>query len=356
MLNLKTSKAVLEQAKKLWLESNPKPKPKLHKVNYDPVTVIGLLLMVVTVLFSGSKAMLALVPVAESMYSHLAHGSIYIFLPSKELFVFLFSLLGAIMSEFGLIYFMLLSNEVIKLYPDRWYKWLDIRVWSTWLPSLVVYGILVFLVIISMDGEGNPLFKFLPIPVGAGLSLFAEGFIVELVRVSRENKNIREKLDAEYKIRLEHMRKDPQYNEILARVISEALPNVTVYNPVKKVTTKPYADLESMDLDKRNSIILDTYKGLIGNYTLASDFIKEFNSVSMQADAVKLLNSDTARVVEGKRLPPNGLTWKLEEIIADLEAINAPKTVNTEIMTSLGYGGSGWQRSLSQINELRSSI
>lgn len=240
-------------------------------VDWNILKIIAFTLLILVILFTGAKAALAAVPVAETMYDDLLHGSLgqYLLVVPKPLFVALMQMVFVLLSEAGLIYFVLLNKQIRFTMPKAHdnpfinivINFILFRGLYTFLPLLMVWGTIIFVFQISSHGEGTIIDKYLPLVMGIALAYVVEETISERnAHRALVFKRLKIEQDA-YDHRFNNYEKDPLYLRMLANAIADKLPTLTrevVRNGKKEtITNKHLLELPSHEFQK---LVLDVYK------------------------------------------------------------------------------------------------
>lgn len=335
---------VLDKAEAAYIKRYLKARPTYRSqyrvtpggIRWTGLTLIAAVLFLLVCLFSGQKASLHAVPVANAMYDALITGEdgkplelfSSILTPTRQTFVDTMRLMFIAMSELGIVYFALLAVKTAK--AGGLITWrgsysatagyvlaelADTQRILSLLPRLIFFGLIGYIVFISSaGGDRISLFdRFLPVLVGIGLTLFIEELFkkqsehvaaVELALI--EAQSIWDANKAAMPI-------DERYLMLVHDFIGEALLTITRQHPVTKKRYQPNAALESAE--DYESIILAEYKRITANV----QFAKQVRATLAENQAER---EDYGEL----RTPPNGATeWTPETLWSDLMAINAPK-------------------------------
>jgi hypothetical protein len=240
-------------------------------VDWNVLKIIAFTLLILIMLFTGAKAALSAVPVAVTMYDDLLHGIMgdYLLVVPKSLFVALMQMVFVLLSEAGLVYFVLLSKQIRYTVPkvhdnpliNIVVNLVLFRGVYTYLPLLMVWGTIVFVFQISSHGEGTIIDKYLPLVMGIALAYVVEETISER-NAHRALVFKRLKVEQEaYDQRYNNYDKDPLYLRLLANAIADKLPTLTrevVRNGKKEtISNRHLLDLPYQEYRK---VVLDVYK------------------------------------------------------------------------------------------------
>jgi hypothetical protein len=343
----KTYKNAVDLWSSTELGKRPNTVPDSIKVRVTIIEVVALSLLAFIIVFTGFKAVLHAVPVADSMYTKLLAGeaSNLPLMPSRELFISAMQVMFFIASELGLVYFMLMAKDIKHVAVSHWRDYFSIVTIARYLPTLAVWGIILFVVQISANEGGSVLDNYLPIVMGMALATFVEDFLEKRAVVSREYNARLSTLRDAWDKRKASMAQDEQFLLFLSGTIWESLlgltrKDITNNNKPKRVN----ASLETLGANERQAIILNEYKRNTTNLMFAKEVWRENQKYTEDVQEALLENATvTATIVEGgKRLPPNGLKqWTWDALVADLSAWNAPKPYTEKLLQEhyqAGYG------------------
>lgn len=357
--NMKEWQAVEEQSEAAWKKKYLGERPTRSAVRknvpggvqMDAIAWVAFVLLVLVVAFSGFKAALAYVPVANSMYDHTiteivnTHPELMDTLPlipTRQAFISISQLMTFMLAELGMIYFMLAAPSVGKAKPpvwsDRGYGLVAVgqAIWWTVQPStfsphllgLAVWGTIAFVIQISSTGNGTVIDKYLPIVVGLGLSVFVEEKLREW-KLHRDE--VSKALRTEQLLwdeRLEGMWLDRKFITVLYNVLWEHLLNLHRVKDGRKY--RPNAHLEALSGAERKTISLAEYNRMKGDLDFADDLKSAVRHEAQEAKAEKVKSGGKTADVrrfksvnggedEVRRVPPNGMpAWTVDTLLADL--------------------------------------
>lgn len=287
-------------------------------IQWEPIRIIALVLFIAVTLFTAFKAALHAIPVADDMYAGLIENvkvtnSQFALVPTPDAFRAITVVILAIISELGMVYFMLLSYEVVpKAIRGGGVlrsagNLLDLSVLMSYMPRAVTYLMVGFIFYISNAG-GDKLTvydKFLPVFVGIGLTYFVEG-------LAKDWRTFAEKL----RIRYQGMWDDEEFIIILHDIIAENL--VVLRRKVGGKWTTPNAWLETSD--RLEDAVLLEYRRNTVNRQFA-ETVRDVDAEQRQAAAATGAHDEA-----GMRIPPNEAPrWTAASLWEDLTLMKARK-------------------------------
>jgi hypothetical protein len=317
-LTQKEFKRVEARTKKFWYTHFLGQKPRRSSIKLenayvlDPLKLSAFVLLILIIFFTGFKAMLGAIPVAESMYIHLTHSvdlSRYPLTPSQGVFTTIMQLMFFVMTELGLIYFLLISKRIVRPEVNKWTDFFSVQWVLSVLPILASVGIVLFVVQISSGVNGTVLDMYLPIAVGMALAFFVEQELEVLEKRNHEIDKRYAEVTKQYNLKQDNMINDSQYMSVLFDYIKEAL-----INKRKGWFTYPNKRLELEDAKIIQDAVYEQWK----NHTVNLDFVKKVLQATQNTlESERKLHID----IEGKAVPPNGAKdWTPETLFLDLTA------------------------------------
>lgn len=308
--------AIVRRAEKVWKKEIRRSTP--GGVDWSPLRIIAAVLFILITLFTSAKAALHAIPVADAMYAGLIEGigvtnEEFALIPTLNTFRALTVAVLVIISELGLVYFMLLSYTVAprQINYGRNRKTLaaliDLPVIMSYMPRIVTYLMVAFVFYVSGKGGATLTLydQFLPVFVGIGLTYF-----VEQIAADWDNHN------ADIRARLRRQWDDVDFLVILHDFIGEGL--VGLVRVVNGRSYKPNEWLETSDL--LEPAIQAEYR----RNTVNRQFAETVRDVGVEQAAAAA--STGVKDAAGLRIPPNGAArWTPETLWEDLVSMKARK-------------------------------
>lgn len=319
-LNMDEYQDLKDQARQLFINEVLGDKPTYKSIarqayNPNKINMLqywGMLLLIVLTAFTSLKMAIVAAPFAQSLFNELASYTIVspiVITIGTGITMLLFVLIGTP----GLIYFKLLSSsDVIKTQkqmtvPGTWTDYISLDYISPRLPQVIVYGILIWLIIVSWHGTGikeaSVFERLLPVVIELGLAYLVSN-ILEQQRTFRNSvQNILESKLKPYEERLNNYEKDEQYYIRLYRLMSEKIPLLKERSGGR--VTYPNKQLLNNDKALREYVIKE---------------YNRLNSGKLFADTILNQTDNTIPIVKEKseRRKPAGDYWTVSELENDL--------------------------------------
>lgn len=311
--------------------------PNPHTINV--LEWMAMVVLIVLSVMTSYKVGAAAVPYGKNMMEALTAKQ-YVVGWVQDSFIFVSAVFFMLMATPALIYFKLLDRdpkvEKERIETQRRSK-LSLDYLTPRLPSVMVYGIVIWLLLVSSHGlvldVNDPIFSaarffevYLPVVIEVALAVLV-GNILEkrkkfsdLIRANMRETN--DRIDRE----LENYATDKRFLKMLYRNLREAF--LQLERPSKDNNRRTYQpNLELENDAKLDSILIAQYKRLTGGD----------NFVAGVADEQQPRGLEPELPTVGKRVPPNGsANWTVAGLIHDLKLRGIGDTY-TEAQLSADY-------------------